>query len=240
MKKIGKIIKKTIKSLNVFTATKRKIENNGERVFINLNKKINYDKLDMYEKNHYKRYEFASDFVKKIDDKSNLVVGDFACGSGYGTCMLSSVSKKVIGVDICPKTIEFNKKNYKTINNIEYHCENLVNLDFANTFDLITSFETIEHLEENNILAVLDNFYRAMKSNGYLVFSVPYMQEDSEIAREMGFHKTFFIDENKLQTWLSSKNFIIEKFYYQNYSHHELAKQLNHKDMIVCIAKKSN
>ena len=50
------------------------LENGGERMDINFFN-MSYDSFDIYQKSHYKRYEFACNFINNND-----VVGDFACG----------------------------------------------------------------------------------------------------------------------------------------------------------------
>jgi len=94
------------------------------------------------EKVHFARYEFASQFV------SGLNVLDIACGTGYGTNLLaSSGAKSVDGVDISHKAVSYCKDHYlkRSINFIQ---GDIYEYGTAETYDLITSFETIEHVEK--------------------------------------------------------------------------------------------
>ena len=218
---------------------KNMIENGGERVFIDLNKEIDFSSFNVHEKNHYKRYEFISGFIAKIDRSKSLIVGDFACGSGYGTCMMSGSSKKVTGIDINEKIIEFNQTHYKRFENVEFISTNIFSLSYHHDFDLIASFETIEHFDENDILTIMQKFYDALTPEGYFVFSVPYMEEESEEALKKGFHKTYFIDEKKIARWMGNTHFRVEQLFYQSYEHPDLIDKLDHKDFMVCIAKKN-
>src|SRR3989304_1701784 len=198
----------------IFNKLKNKfsLSDNGERVDINNNKNTNFEKLDMYQKNHIKRYEFAKQLLNPGD-----IVGDFACGTGYGTAMLSEKSVKVIGMDINKKVIETIKKRYQENKRVEFITSNILDIKYENYFNKIVSFETIEHLEENDIPKVFNLFFKALKDNGKLTFSVPYMQKNNKAAAQMGFHKTFYIDENKIQTWLDQAGFKKSFFKYQNY-----------------------
>ena len=81
------------------------LEGNGERVDIILKQYVDFDKLDMYQKSHYCRYEFAKKYITQ-----NSVCGDFACGTGYGSIMLANKAKKVVGADINLKVINEVKK----------------------------------------------------------------------------------------------------------------------------------
>ena len=85
------------------------LENNGERMDINFYK-MDYNSFDMYQKSHYKRYEFVSTLIDKDD-----VVGDMACGSGYGSIMLSKKCKQVFGYDIDKTTVNEIKNRYYCI-----------------------------------------------------------------------------------------------------------------------------
>jgi 2-polyprenyl-3-methyl-5-hydroxy-6-metoxy-1,4-benzoquinol methylase len=165
------------------------LSDKGERVDINYNKDINWEKLDIYQKSHLKRYEFAKQLMDQND-----AVGDFACGTGYGTLILSEKSAKVIGVDINKKVISIIKRRYKKNKNVEFITSNILDLKYENYFDKIVSFETVEHLDEKDTPCIFNIFFKALKNNGKLIFSVPYIQEKSEEAIKMGFHKTFYIE----------------------------------------------
>jgi 2-polyprenyl-3-methyl-5-hydroxy-6-metoxy-1,4-benzoquinol methylase len=205
------------------------LENGGERMDINFFN-MSYDSFDIYQKSHYKRYEFACNFINNDD-----VVGDFACGSGYGSIMLSKKSKSVTGVDICNRTIEEIKKRYSEVNNVTFEKENLLNLKYENIFDKIISFETIEHFDENEINRILNIFHKSLKENGKLIFSTPYNQE--KCVNSMLFHKYFYIIEETIQK-LVSNLFEIEKLYYQNYTTHEIGESTEPKHFIIGILKK--
>lgn len=206
----------------------------GERVDFTYNSSLEISKLDIYQQNHIQRYLFA----EKIIDK-NLECGDFACGTGYGSVILSKKSKSVLGIDLNSKVIEEIKKRYQSIQNVSFENKNLLEIDFENKFDAIISFETIEHFTAENILVLLKLYYKALKNNGQLIFSVPYMQEESENAKKLGFHLTFEINENKISNWLSETGFILEKNYYQNYKTHTIHEALDDKEFIICIARKN-
>jgi 2-polyprenyl-3-methyl-5-hydroxy-6-metoxy-1,4-benzoquinol methylase len=206
---------------------------NGERVDIQLQTNFNFDKLDVYQKNHLTRYEFAKELIDV-----GAVCGDFACGTGYGSVLISDKASKVIGADIDSLVISAIQERYKEKANVSFLNENLLNLNFTNLFDTILSFETIEHFEEENINLLLKIFANALKEKGQFIFSTPYMQEKSEGAMKLGFHLTFDINEKKIEDWLDEAGLKIESIYYQNYDTHFIKKELVKKDFIICIAKK--
>lgn len=207
----------------------KNIENNGERMDINFYN-MNYDTFDMYQKSHYKRYELAFDLIEKSD-----IVADMACGSGYGTMMLSRRAKEAHGFDISQEAINEVSARYLNEKKVNFVNKNLLDLDVESKFDKIVSFETIEHFLPNEIPTVLKNMHKALKPEGTLIFSTPYNQIDSEFARI--FHRTFYITEDTIQILLKDL-FSVEQYYYQNYSDHTAQKSLANKDFIICVAKK--
>lgn len=205
------------------------LENDGERMDIDYYN-MNYDNFDVYQKSHYRRYEMARTLVQE-----NFIVGDMACGSGYGSLMLSERCKEVHGVDIDTRTISEINKRYKDESKVTFYNKNLLDIDFENKFDLIVSFETVEHFEEHEITKLLSNFHKALKPNGSLVFSTPYNQE--QIPASMKWHKTFYITENKVDE-LIKNYFKVEETWYQDYNSHTLNQEGLTKDFIICKAKK--
>ena len=74
---------------------------------------------------------------------------DIACGTGYGTALIAEVASRVVGVDIDNATIEACRAAYSG-NNIFFR-EGGVELIPADDgeFDVVVSFETIEHVGES-------------------------------------------------------------------------------------------
>jgi len=212
---------------------KTDLQGGGERVDILYSRHVDFEKMDMYQKSHYRRYEFAQGFVRTHD-----VCGDLACGTGYGTVMLSKVASKVIGVDINHEVITAIKRRYKRMNNIEFVCASLIDLDYQEFFNKIVSFETVEHFHEEDICMLFEVFNRALVADGQLIFSTPYMQPKSPQATKMGFHQTFEIDEKTVQSWLSRAGFLTEIIKYQNYETHTIADHLEIRDFMICVARK--
>ena len=112
------------------------------------------------------RYRFASAYVA---DKCVL---DMACGTGYGTYHLAGAGcANVIGVDVDEETVVQDRLKYQAPNlrflsgNAE--CPPLP----PNSFDVIVSFETIEHLPHPEIyLAAIS---KLVKADGTYLVSTP-------------------------------------------------------------------
>ena len=150
---------------------------------------------------HWHRYYFVKDLVK------NKHVCDIACGEGYGSALLAMDAGSVTGVDIDCETIKLAQQKYNNIPNLEYVQLNALNLLFEdNKFDVVVSFETLEHLEDHNNL--LSEFSRVLKKDGVLIISTP--DKDVYSSHDEG-HNEFHVKE------LSASEFnllIKEKFKY--------------------------
>lgn len=137
-----------------------------------LNIEMNADDLDNIER-HESRYIFAS---KQLT--SDQVVLDCACGSGYGSEILKDHCKKVIGVDIDKKAVEFAHSKYKA-DNLSYLCGDIRELsNNLEKIDTVVCLETLEHVSDPRIL--LDGFLKVLKNDGQLIISTPVREASRE------------------------------------------------------------
>jgi SAM-dependent methyltransferase len=114
---------------------------------------------------HWHRYAFALPLARGRE------VLDAACGEGYGSALLASQATHVTGVDIDAETIAHASGRYGRPN-LSYRAGSVTALDAGDdSFDLVVSFETIEHLEPQ--ARMLDEFRRVLRSDGLLVISSP-------------------------------------------------------------------
>ncbi len=180
------------------------------------------------EEDHIKRYEFASVFAK------NKKVLDIACGTGYGSKILyDGGANQVLGVDISAESINYAKNNY-TNTNIEFFCEPANNLSFPdNFFDLVVSFETIEHLADNILDDYLHELKRVMKPGAKLIISTPnkkvtspytatplnkfhvreyYLNDFKNIILKFNFNINNIYGQRQIKSWLNA--FWVRKMIY--------------------------
>ena len=115
---------------------------------------------------HVARYEFASGYTKEKN------VLDISCGTGYGSRILyDRGARRVIGVDISNEAINFASIKYNT-KDLEFKVGNVQNIDFpANYFDVVTCFETIEHVDSQE--KAFMELQRVLKPGGLLIVSSP-------------------------------------------------------------------
>jgi SAM-dependent methyltransferase len=114
---------------------------------------------------HLKPYEFLRNVSlgKKI-----LEVG---CGDGYGSAYLAEVAEEVIGIDYEEKVILEAQNKYKKIN-LNFVAMDATKLRFKeSSFDIVCSFQVIEHIPENKLLSYLSEIKRVLKDDGEFYLS---------------------------------------------------------------------
>ena len=115
---------------------------------------------------HFHRYALASRWC------ANKQILDAACGEGYGSALLAPSAASVVGVDISELAVEHARRRYEQIDNLEFRLADCIDLPFDdNEFDRVVSFETLEHLAEQDQL--LTEFRRVLKPDGLLILSSP-------------------------------------------------------------------
>jgi ubiquinone/menaquinone biosynthesis C-methylase UbiE len=155
---------------------KQPLEFTGERFTPECVREIWYE--------HLHRYAFAKNLV------ANKKVLDAACGEGYGSDLLAKYAKQVTGLDIDKTSIAHANDRYKkdNLNFIQGSCSQLSFDD--NTFDCVVSFETLEHLSEQQ--EMLAEINRVLKDDGLLFISTPDKKHYSDVT---GFNNEFHVKE---------------------------------------------
>lgn len=116
---------------------------------------------------HWHRYILAKPYV----EGKNIL--DIACGSGYGTYLLSKVAKNVTGGDIDSINVEYCNENYSS-DNLTFDVQNIAKLSYPDdSFDVVTCFETIEHVDEETQILAIKEIRRVLKDDGVLIISTP-------------------------------------------------------------------
>jgi len=134
------------------------LEFTGERFTPECEREIWYE--------HYHRYALAARWCV---NKRTL---DAACGEGYGSAMLAQTAASVEGVDVSPQAVGHARQRYGALQRLAFQVADCTALPFAdNEFDRIVSFETLEHLAEQDQL--LAEFRRVLKADGCLILSSP-------------------------------------------------------------------
>jgi SAM-dependent methyltransferase len=117
---------------------------------------------------HIGRYRFAADSVR------GKRVLDVACGSGYGCAILAGTAAEVVGVDISPEAVAHAASRYASLKNVRFACGDARRVPVEDErFDVVTSFETIEHLPAAGIDEYLGELHRVLAPGGRAFVSTP-------------------------------------------------------------------
>jgi O-antigen biosynthesis protein len=126
---------------------------------------------------HLQRYSLVAQIIEGKD------VLDLACGEGYGSYSMASKARSVTGVDVSSEAVAHARSRYPS-ENLKFLEGSATRLDIPNAaFDVVVSFETIEHLLEQE--KMLSEIRRVLKPLGVLVISSPnrpiYSEESGEV-----------------------------------------------------------
>jgi len=114
---------------------------------------------------HLHRYLLAREWCRGKD------VLDVASGEGYGTALLAQVARNVVGVEISPEAVAHATGAYRA-DNLRFVAGDARMLPCPDAaFDVVTSFETIEHFAEQD--RFLDEIRRVLRPGGQLIISTP-------------------------------------------------------------------
>lgn len=113
---------------------------------------------------HAGRYVFAARYC------SGKQVLDVASGLGYGTDYLRKSGANPIGLEIDGQSVEYSKYNFPSCTFMQGNAERMPD-SWSRTFDVVVSFETIEHLKEPGNF--LKEVFRCLRPGGLFICSTP-------------------------------------------------------------------
>ncbi len=133
---------------------------------------------------HWHRYAWAAELVAGRD------VLDAACGEGYGSHLLAARARSVTGLDIGEDAIAHARERYRR-DNLHFDHGDATKLPYEDDrFDVVVSFETLEHLEAQQTL--LAGFRRVLRPGGFLIVSSPDKKTYSD---ETGYANPYHVRE---------------------------------------------
>src|SRR5262249_14649675 len=137
---------------------------------------------------HIARYHFARRLAR------NRRVLDLACGTGYGAAALAEAAARVTGGDVSAEAVAYAREHYDAGNLpvLQANATRLTELADG-SFDLITAFELIEHLEDWR--GLLSEARRLLAYGGQFIVSTPnklYYAESRQKAGPNPFHEHEF------------------------------------------------
>ena len=163
---------------------------------------------------HWHRYALASAAA------AGKRVLDAACGEGYGSMLLARRAAEVIAIDVDARAIAHARLRYGQQANLRYVQGSCVAVPLAQgSIELIVSFETIEHLSEQD--AMLAEFRRVLARDGVLIISSPNKPIYSADAGQVNHFHVRELSREELATMLHS-SFPQQAWYGQRVLAHSL------------------
>jgi ubiquinone/menaquinone biosynthesis C-methylase UbiE len=115
---------------------------------------------------HLGRYEFAGGYV------AGKRVLDIACGTGYGSSSLRRAgAESVVGADRSGEALRYARSRYGRRGNGFARLDATAMPFLSESFDVVVSFETIEHLPDRE--GFLRECHRVLRAGGVFVCSSP-------------------------------------------------------------------
>ena len=164
--------------------------------------KLNYNE-DYYVKNNQNKDRlglyFYSKVVKRYFRPSNVL--DYGCGVGTFLNRLSKINtiKKLFGYDVshyARKIACVNSKKSKILDDI--------NKISKNSLDLITALHVIEHISDEALNIIFNNFESLLKENGSILFSTPAKNGIAHLIKKknwIGYKDKTHINIKSFEEW---------------------------------------
>lgn len=164
------------------TLVKRKI---GEGSFIGLCKKHN----TLEELVQWLKHLYAYNYAESYSEAKQVL--DIGCGTGYGINELAKKANVSIGIDIWKEGINYCYHKYGK--NTFFLMSSGLDIPFRDgSFEVIVSFQVIEHIYPNLVIKYLGEIDRVLKNNGTFIVTTP-----NKKIRLLPFQKPWNLDHKK-------------------------------------------
>jgi len=161
----------TIRSLNIVKCNNCGFIYTNPRLDWNYNNHIDniVDRVNQYERFYYKLLKPKHElFLKKIESYRKIGrLLDYGSGLGHFLGMAKKQGWDGIGLEIDSQAIKWSKNRF----NIDVYEEHSIKKSFKNSFDIITLWDVIEHVE--NTSKVISNCYSFLRPGGLLYLRTP-------------------------------------------------------------------
>lgn len=148
---------------------------------------------------HWHRYAFAMPLAR------GKRVLDAACGEGYGSAMIARAGADVLGLDIGEDAVAHARTRYAGIAGLRFDVADATALDALPdaSFDLILSFETLEHVYAQG--RMLDGFRRLLAPGGLLLVSTPDKRTYTDLTGEVNPHHVHELYRDEFEALLAPR-----------------------------------
>lgn len=153
------------------------------------------DSLAFYDDDYVARYhrepgERLRRLVERMDLAPDMVVADFACGSGLLLDLLRDRVGTYYGVDVTRKMIEEARRRHRVQEggNAEFHCQSIA--EFCEThrgaIDRAFALDFTEHVHDGELVEILTAIRASLTPRGVLYVHTPNAAYFLEILKSRG------------------------------------------------------
>lgn len=132
----------------------------------------------------FARHRFAYEYVCQY--VADCVVAVIGCGTGYGCRMLSEQARCVYGIDHDFSALRYSRVNYGAPN-IMYAQMSAAALGLAARFDVVVSFQVIEHMPD--LRRFVEQLKMITKAGGLIFISTPNVAKPCRSRQGSPFHQ---------------------------------------------------
>lgn len=137
------------------------------------------------------RYEHMHRYSWSLDIAAGKDVLDIACGEGYGSALMATRAKSVVGVDISHDAVAHACERYQQHQNLRFVAGSATAIPLPDaSVDVVVSFETIEHLLGHE--EMIEQIRRVLRPDGVLVMSSPNKKVYSD---DRDYHNEYHVKE---------------------------------------------
>jgi 2-polyprenyl-3-methyl-5-hydroxy-6-metoxy-1,4-benzoquinol methylase len=189
---------------------------------------------DLYHHEHEQRYRFFAERYVGLD------VLDAACGVGYGSAIIARCgAKSVTGIDIDAATVAYATQHFSRPATTFRTAGAEALTQLGRDFDLVVSFETIEHLRDPR--QFLGQVRQVLRPGGRFVCSTPNRDFAGKEAKNAN---PYHLSEMSFAEFASAfqEHFTLEEKYHQSHSeayrrHVQLVQELDRVAKAVRFSK---
>lgn len=111
--------------------------------------------------------------MKQYYDFSGKKVLDLGCANGVYTAEISKIACSVLGIELNENYLQdaIRLKNDNNIENLEFKCCKIEDLDCEEKFDAVIMIEVLEHVSDED--AILQKIGACLKDDGYFILFSP-------------------------------------------------------------------
>lgn len=129
---------------------------------------------------HRFAYEFTAQYAKQ------RFVLDVGCGTGYGCKLLAETAAFVCGIDYDGEAVRYCRHHFAA-DNIAYAQMNAAALGFHRAFDLVVSFQVIEHVADAHNF--VEQIKRVVKPDGKIIIGTLNVPREKQWEHSNPFHQ---------------------------------------------------